>query len=175
MTSILRPASPQKSNVISPKQKFRTVQTVFGFRPLYSRDSSDTDAQATNPTFSRNSIDTASYSAKRKSREGRLSVSNIAFFEQYSNTNKTSTSHKPSIPIVDLTGEDMKTLDAAFNNQARRAPVRMDNHDGPWSVSVAETPHDSSSYSLYIKSKSLPSPFTHFGFVSTPHCSWHVL
>ena len=30
----------------------------------------------------------------------------------------------------------------------------MDNQDGPWSVSVAETPYDARSYSLYIKSKS---------------------
>ncbi|KAG2022568.1 AGC/NDR protein kinase [Coprinopsis cinerea AmutBmut pab1-1] len=33
----------------------------------------------------------------------------------------------------------------------RRQPVRLDGQDGPWSVSVAETPHDSRSYSLYIK------------------------
>ncbi|THU96880.1 hypothetical protein K435DRAFT_858139 [Dendrothele bispora CBS 962.96] len=32
----------------------------------------------------------------------------------------------------------------------RRAPVRVD-HDGPWSVSVAESPHDPRSYCLYIK------------------------
>ncbi|KAH6911129.1 AGC/AGC-unique protein kinase [Coprinopsis sp. MPI-PUGE-AT-0042] len=33
----------------------------------------------------------------------------------------------------------------------RRQPVRMDGQDGPWAVSVAESPHDSRSYSLYIK------------------------
>ncbi|KAG7451810.1 kinase-like protein [Guyanagaster necrorhizus] len=33
----------------------------------------------------------------------------------------------------------------------RRAPVRIDAQDGPWSVSVAESPHDARSYSLYIK------------------------
>ncbi|KAJ3784045.1 hypothetical protein GGU10DRAFT_359097 [Lentinula aff. detonsa] len=33
---------------------------------------------------------------------------------------------------------------------SRRGPVRIDQ-DGPWSVSVAESPHDSRSYSLYIK------------------------
>ncbi|KAE9393751.1 hypothetical protein BT96DRAFT_799177, partial [Gymnopus androsaceus JB14] len=40
---------------------------------------------------------------------------------------------------------------------SRRGPVRIDQ-DGPWSVSVAESPHDSRSYSLYIKSKSNHSP-----------------
>ncbi|KAJ6489628.1 hypothetical protein C8R47DRAFT_1177224 [Mycena vitilis] len=33
----------------------------------------------------------------------------------------------------------------------RRPPVRMNAQDGPWSVSVAETPGDDRSYSLYIK------------------------
>ncbi|KAJ6601190.1 hypothetical protein DFH09DRAFT_900600 [Mycena vulgaris] len=33
----------------------------------------------------------------------------------------------------------------------RRPPVRMNAQDGPWSVSVAETPNDARSYSLYIK------------------------
>ncbi|KAF5346145.1 hypothetical protein D9758_009983 [Tetrapyrgos nigripes] len=33
---------------------------------------------------------------------------------------------------------------------SRRPPVRVDQ-DGPWSVSVAESPHDPRSYSLYIK------------------------
>ncbi|KAF9059960.1 hypothetical protein BDP27DRAFT_1340434 [Rhodocollybia butyracea] len=33
---------------------------------------------------------------------------------------------------------------------SRRGPVRIDQ-DGPWSVSVAESPHDQRSYSLYIK------------------------
>ncbi|KIM82335.1 hypothetical protein PILCRDRAFT_71075 [Piloderma croceum F 1598] len=42
----------------------------------------------------------------------------------------------------------MKPLDM---NTSRRPPVRMDAQDGPWSVSVAETPHDARSYSLYIK------------------------
>ncbi|KAF7347299.1 hypothetical protein MVEN_01485200 [Mycena venus] len=34
---------------------------------------------------------------------------------------------------------------------SRRPPVRMNAQDGPWSVSVAETPDDARSYSLYIK------------------------
>ncbi|OCH89725.1 hypothetical protein OBBRIDRAFT_813044 [Obba rivulosa] len=33
----------------------------------------------------------------------------------------------------------------------RRIPFRVDGQDGPWTVSVAETPHDSTSYSLYIR------------------------
>ncbi|KAI0082131.1 hypothetical protein K474DRAFT_1586259 [Panus rudis PR-1116 ss-1] len=33
----------------------------------------------------------------------------------------------------------------------RRMPFRLDGQDGPWTISVAETPHDASSYSIYIK------------------------
>jgi len=35
----------------------------------------------------------------------------------------------------------------------------MDTQDGPWSVSVAETPYDARSYSLYIKSESFAITF----------------
>ena len=41
----------------------------------------------------------------------------------------------------------------------------MDNQDGPWSVSVAETPYDARSYSLYIKSRLL---FTSFSSPTPP-------
>ncbi|KAF8814461.1 hypothetical protein BYT27DRAFT_7250038 [Phlegmacium glaucopus] len=44
----------------------------------------------------------------------------------------------------------MKALDTNLPS-SRRGPVRMDNQDGPWSVSVAETPYNAHSYSLYIK------------------------
>lgn len=39
---------------------------------------------------------------------------------------------------------------------ATRPPVRMDAEGGPWSISVAETPHDSRSFSLYVKSMCFP-------------------
>jgi serum/glucocorticoid-regulated kinase 2 len=46
---------------------------------------------------------------------------------------------------------------ANHSRQSRRPPVRMDAEDGPWSVSVAETPYNARSYSLYIKSEWYPS------------------
>ncbi|KIJ13756.1 hypothetical protein PAXINDRAFT_80186 [Paxillus involutus ATCC 200175] len=45
----------------------------------------------------------------------------------------------------------MKGLDAASSRSTRRPPVRIDAQEGPWSISVAETPHDARSYSIYIK------------------------
>jgi hypothetical protein len=48
------------------------------------------------------------------------------------------------------------TIDNTLSNSSgMRPPVRMDAQDGPWSISVAETPHDAQSYSLYIKSASI--------------------
>ncbi|KAF9535632.1 hypothetical protein CPB83DRAFT_24240 [Crepidotus variabilis] len=44
----------------------------------------------------------------------------------------------------------MKALDTNLPSTSRRGAARMDQ-DGPWNVSVAETPYDPHSYSLYIK------------------------
>ncbi|EIW87265.1 hypothetical protein CONPUDRAFT_96619 [Coniophora puteana RWD-64-598 SS2] len=44
----------------------------------------------------------------------------------------------------------MKGIDATHPRPMRRQPVRMDG-DGPWTVSVAENPNDTNSFSIYIK------------------------
>lgn len=36
----------------------------------------------------------------------------------------------------------------------------LEGQDGPWSVSVAETPNDAQSFTLYIKSLSSCTPWT---------------
>lgn len=53
---------------------------------------------------------------------------------------------------------------------ARRLPVRAENQDGPWTVSVAETPHEANSYSIYIKSECLSS----LARTNSPHPSPHL-
>jgi len=66
----------------------------------------------------------------------------------------------------------MKALDTNLPSSSRRGPVRMDTQDGPWSVSVAETPYDTHSYSLYIKSK---HPFLFLSTLSRIYrMAWHV-
>ncbi|KAF8899335.1 kinase-like domain-containing protein, partial [Infundibulicybe gibba] len=135
MTSIVRPASPHSSHVIPPNKKFRTV---LGFGPLFK----DTDPR---PTFTRNSADTArSYSYHKKPRP---SIASSTFFRpQQGNIQSQNT------PAVDpAPSENMTVESAVHSHPARRPPMRMDTQDGPWSVSVAETPHDARSYSLYIK------------------------
>ncbi|TFK42128.1 hypothetical protein BDQ12DRAFT_677671 [Crucibulum laeve] len=167
MPSTVRSTSPHTSNPIQQKNKFRTV---LGFGPNTFRDSSDTDSPQQQPSantvgrnfsFARKSIDTTrNYTARRKNRADRLSVTDISFFQERTTTSPdittATTTTSPPVsaatqpPIVDLTIDDMKEVTQPHPS-ARRPPVRMDNNDGPWSVSVAETPNDARSYSLYIK------------------------
>ncbi|THH18633.1 hypothetical protein EW146_g2400 [Bondarzewia mesenterica] len=44
-----------------------------------------------------------------------------------------------------------RTQESPQPRPARRPVLRMDAQDGPWTVSVAENPHDPASYSLYVK------------------------
>jgi len=61
----------------------------------------------------------------------------------------------------------MKNLDTNLPTSLRRGAIRMDQ-DGPWSVSVAETPYDAHSFSLYIKSESiLPLSISSLPFICT--------
>ncbi|KAJ6604978.1 hypothetical protein B0H10DRAFT_2077512 [Mycena sp. CBHHK59/15] len=65
---------------------------------------------------------------------------------------KLRTHRAPVADFVFVDGNiptDPNTMDQV--NTTRRPPVRMNAQDGPWSVSVAETPDDARSYSLYIK------------------------
>ena len=81
--------------------------------------------------------------------------------------NTTTPTATPRQAIIDLTldshvtvsNTNMKALDTNIPSSSRRGPVRMDTQDGPWSVSVAETPYDARSYSLYIKSESFTITF----------------
>jgi serum/glucocorticoid-regulated kinase 2 len=91
-----------------------------------------------------------SSSRRRKHRVQQSTATEIQFFE-------TEPADSPSIaeksePFVVV--DNMMNWDAPYTRQSRRPPVRMDAQDGPWSVSVAETPYDPHSYSLYIKSMS---------------------
>lgn len=155
--------SPQTSRVTAPKNRFRTV---LGFAAL-SRDSSDTDTPTPTDnrslTFTRQSIDTArSYANRQKKRADRSSVAHISFFQRDLQPPHTTTLGNTS-PIVDFTLDQKMTVDSTHST--RRTPVRID-HEGPWSVSVAETPHDTQSYSLYIKSESFTSASIFFARVA---------
>lgn len=159
MPSVVRIAEPQQQDATTSKKKFGTVLGLGS--PAFKESEESINklspgAKQPSPrrvnTFTRKSIDTArSYRQRRKQRAEGSSVTDTEFFEPDAiliPSPDESTDPIPTIP-------NMRTIDA---NTSRRPPVRMDAQDGPWSVSVAETPHDASSYSLYIKSES-PSIF----------------
>lgn len=169
------PTAPQK----------KTFGTVFRFRSPSRHSEDDSGAQqqqqlpresstlGRNTFFTRNSVDTPpSYTTRSPKRRphtaGRFGVTNVSFFERASpsaaaaqttpinnNNNTNAPTPTPQPTIIDLTLDNMKALDTNIPPSSRRGPVRMDTQDGPWSVSVAETPYDARSYSLYIKSESV--------------------
>lgn len=153
MLSVVRTISPQSSYAPQSKSRFKAVLS-FG---TTSRNSSDTDTQATrlenrSLPFTRQSIDIArSYASRRKNKADRGSVANISFAQPVDHT--ATRNHSP---VVDITLDNNMTIDNTLSNSSgMRHPVRMDAQEGPWSISVAETPHDTHSYSLYIKSASI--------------------
>ena len=160
------------------KSKFRTV---LGFSAISANSSSSSSsspytrsAQLTASTVTeRRSIDVSSSgtyfvslnSRKKRSRNDRGSVTDISFFKPTTTTptttttQSTSTAQTPSrpvhIPLAKYTNKMTKALEVPGERASRRKMARMEAQDGPWSVSVAETPYDKSSYSIYIKSESM--------------------
>jgi len=165
MPSAVRISEPQQQDVSASKKKFKTV---LGLGVTVFKDSDPTigplspgvkagPSRRVN-TLTRKSIDTArSYSQKRKQRAERSSIADTSFFEPDAILIPSADETTDPIPTI----PNMKTVDV---NTSRRPPVRMDAQDGPWSVSVAETPHDARSYSLYIKSEFV-CPFAKFHFL----------
>ena len=131
--------------VSEPKTKLRSV---LGFAASGTpKDVETLSALASNsghPTqrYTRRSVDsTISYQPKRKDRTQRTSVADGPFFED----DAVTVAPAADIPV------DMKNGIAPRSTPSRRLPQR-EKQEGHWTISVAETPHDATSYSLYIKS-----------------------
>lgn len=104
---------------------------------------------------------------KARTRDGRASVTDISFFQQTvsppspSSTPTTfnSTSDNDPLPkttAIKLDSPDRKqkmtrTLEIPYERPGRRKLIRFGAEEGPWSISVAETPYDKNCYSIYIK------------------------
>lgn len=148
MLNVLRPTSPFNE----PKAvKFKSVLGLGGVQkeaaPVtsqYSPSASDTQRQR---SYSRRSVDTlSSYKSNRRSRADRASASDAPCFEDDAVTIAKATDIPSDMPV--------RTGPGPVSMSNRRGPPRSAEHEGPWAISVAETPHDASSYSLYIKSES---------------------
>lgn len=147
--------------------KTSNLKSVLGFgalslkdaAPIRSRGRSSADTvRQSSSTTTRASIDcttpTTFYPRHTSSRVERASVTNLAAFFKESRSNSTQT-HQHAPQLADTTTNtsvrSMNSLDAAPPRAIRRQPIRIDAQDGPWAISVAETPHDARSYSIYIK------------------------
>ncbi|KAG1747624.1 hypothetical protein EDB19DRAFT_1630609 [Suillus lakei] len=129
----------------------KNFKSVLGFGS-FNRSRSSVDSYLPRQPPSRVSIDTTrSFQYKRKSRQERASATDVSSdslsssphaHQEHSQNHK----HDPNNSV-----RSMKSIDTAHTRPIRRPPVRIDAQEGPWSVSVAETPHDAHSYSIYIK------------------------
>ncbi|KAF8131552.1 hypothetical protein EV363DRAFT_1583811 [Boletus edulis] len=142
-------ASATHQHVHFSKKNFKTV---LGFGALSFKDVNLIRGRSSVDTFrprepsARASVDTSrSYHYDRKSGVERSSITDLAFFE--SRNPSPHNQHAPHNNSV----RSMKNLDAAPSRSMRRPPFRIDAQEGPWSISVAETPHEARSYSIYIK------------------------
>ncbi|KAH8094774.1 hypothetical protein DFH11DRAFT_1738329 [Phellopilus nigrolimitatus] len=106
-----------------------------------------------------------SYKKNRpRTSEGRASVTDISFFQPDFSSTPVKSKLDPSIsttpPPLSPTTVSLdspnskkmpKTLEVPQERASRRKMARIEAQDGPWSISVAETPYDKNSYSIYIK------------------------
>lgn len=163
-------ASATHQHVHFSKKNFKTVLGfgAFSFKdvnPIRGRSSVDT-YRPREPS-AKASVDTSrSYQYNRKSRVERSSITDLTLFES-----RNSSPHNEHAPHNNSVRS--MNIDAVPSRSTRRPPVRIDAQEGPWSISVAETPHDARSYSIYIKSESHssthPSP-THLRPTCTLYC-----
>ncbi|TCD64739.1 hypothetical protein EIP91_003661 [Steccherinum ochraceum] len=152
MLSVLRTTSPQQQQTppADPKPK---LKSVLGFGPtstppksIDTRAIQRTSALAENQahlSLSRRSVDTITdfqVNKRKKNRTERPSTPEVLSFED-----DAVTVSKPA------NGTDTMKNGSPAQPMPRRMPFRVDGQDGPWAISVAETPHDASSYSLYVK------------------------
>lgn len=165
MLSVLRSASPvpqQHPLNDHPRVKF---SSILGFASLNKDLAAVQTNQPQHPTRSANepfslsltrkSVDLqTTHSTLKKNRRERSGVAELSVLDKHPQSELTPTSSHPT-----------PTSHSPLPMTARRVPIRVDGQDGAWTVSVAETPHDVSSYSLYIKCESL-----FFAF-----CSLHAL
>ena len=166
----------------------KSLKSVLGFGALSLREAAPIRGRSSVDTYrppelfsSRASIDTArNFQPKRKStRTERSGVTNVSsFFRDSLSPSSTSSHHHGEHASQDITDSStsvrsMNTTDIAPHRAMRRQPVRIDAQEGPWTISVAETPHDSRSYSIYIKSAFIFLPCLRLSFRLVHVCTCH--
>ncbi|THH09333.1 hypothetical protein EW145_g2097 [Phellinidium pouzarii] len=169
--------------------------TSTSFRLRSAQTQTQTDKEKISTLRERRSVDVTSsgsgsyfvslsYRKKTaRSREERASVTDISFFQ--SNPSSVPSTPKPapaplllpspqSYTVILNSPESKKRMTKApeipHERASRRKMARIEAQDGPWSVSVAESPYDRNSYSIYIKTqKWLAIPNLRDASVHFPH------
>ncbi|KAH9854371.1 hypothetical protein C2E23DRAFT_818469 [Lenzites betulinus] len=143
MLSVLSTESPHQPPPDPPRVKFATV---FGFASARKDPSPGpfTVRGTDHPSLARRSVDIVTgYSVKRRHRRERSSVTDSSFFDTLQ-AQPPATTHPDATPSS-MPGKNIVSTPVISARRLHRA------EEGPWTISVAETPHDPTSYSLYIK------------------------
>ena len=133
MLGVLRTAAPQQHTPSDTQRvKFRTVLglgTLNKDSELSRRKSSATTSTQSR-SFSRRSVDVVSGSLKRQHRRNQSSVVDPSFFTPDVPASAESTAQPSDMPTI--------RNSVVQSQPTRRIPVRAENQDGPWTVSVAK-------------------------------------
>lgn len=163
----LSPHPSPRSLPSSPKKR-RSPRAVLGLSNLLLQRPSNIQvisevALPKPPASTRSS--SSSTRRRRKPRGELASVTTLSFFEPDTTVHVENT---PPSPIMTATQERQ-------TRAPRRQVLRVDAQDGPWTVSVAENPHRPSSYTLYVKSKSLRLTMPPLIPPLAPHLPFRIL
>jgi hypothetical protein len=147
MQSIEQRLSVQPPRQSVPSLRKRSSKAVLGLSNILLQRSCNTQvrsdpAPSKPPIFARSSLS----SRRRRTTRESQSITTLSFFEPDSTVHVENT--PPPLPPSTMTSAPERR-----SRPSRRQVLRVDAQDGPWTVSVAESPHHPSSYTLYVKSE----------------------
>lgn len=156
-------ASPSPNRITAKSRSAQPSKEKGKFNTVKERSSIDVAGTGSGS----NSASLSHRREKPKEHNGRASVTDASFFHQPTtpstlplkptdSAESTLESHRKTA-AVELTSPDQKpkmtrTQEMPLERATRRKLVRIDAQDGPWSISVAESPYDRNNYSIYVKS-----------------------
>lgn len=150
-------ATEKQTATTTPSDTKSRFKTVLGLSSISALDNSivgvNSRAQTVKhaPSKGRRSVDiTRKLSSRRnghKSRKDRASVTDSSFFQARDSSEITDAVIIDERPV-------MQTEVLLQERANRRKLAHLEAQDGPWVVSVADTPYDEKSYTIYIKSES---------------------
>lgn len=152
----------------------KSLKAVLGFGALSLEDAAPIRGRSSIDTYRpREPIVRASIDTTRSLQPKRSSVEVLSNTNIGSHSSTSSHAHQPHAPQANANTNtsvrSMNSLDAAPPRAMRRHPLRIDVQEGPWTISVAETPHDARSYSIYIKSAFIFATLTPFVSLKIPN------